>query len=35
MPPMSRGQTMATVSWVLTFETVTFTREHGGDLTQL
>jgi len=35
MPPMMRGQTMSTVNWVLTFETVTFNREHGGDLAQL
>lgn len=31
MPALSRGQTMNTVTWVLTFEDVTFTREHGGD----
>lgn len=31
MPALSRGQTMNTVTWVLTFEDVTFKREHGGD----
>jgi len=31
MPAMARGQTMNTVTWVLTFETVTYVREHGGD----
>ena len=35
MPGMVRGQTMNTVSWVLTFEEVLFDREIGGDLTQL
>tara|TARA_R110002020_G_scaffold25874_1_gene83691 strand:- start:288 stop:779 length:492 start_codon:yes stop_codon:yes gene_type:complete len=31
MPAMSRGQTMNTVTWVLTFETITYSREIGGD----
>ena len=32
MPAMTRGQTMNTVTWVITFEEMTFKREHGGDL---
>jgi hypothetical protein len=32
MPAMSRGQTMNTITWVITFETVTYKRELGGDL---
>lgn len=35
MPAMVRGQTINTVSWVVTFETVTFKREIGGDYTSL
>lgn len=35
MPAMSRGQTMNTVNWVLTFETVDFVREVGGDASVL
>jgi len=31
MPAMSRGQTMNTVTWVLTFERVVFKRENGDD----
>jgi len=31
MPAMSRGQTMNTVTWVLTFEKVVFKREDGDD----
>jgi len=32
MPAMIRGQTMNTVTWVITFEKVIFTREKGGDV---
>jgi len=35
MPAMVRGQTMNTVTWVLTFENVSFTRDLGGDLDNL
>lgn len=35
MPAMSRGQTMNTVTWVLTFEEVSFIREEGGDIASL
>lgn len=35
MPSMSRGQTMNVVTWVITFEGVTFSRENGGDLSNL
>lgn len=35
MPAMTRGQQMNTVTWVITFETMVFNREHGGDLTDL
>ena len=35
MPAMSRGQTMNTVTWVLTFETVLYKRELGGDFQSL
>lgn len=35
MPAMSRGQTMNTVTWVLTFETITFDRNTGGDYQDL
>ena len=31
MPAMSRGQTMNTVTWVITFEKVIFKREDGDD----
>ena len=31
MPAMSRGQTMNTVTWVLTFEKMVFKREDGDD----
>lgn len=31
MPAMSRGQTMNTVTWVITFEKVVFTRNDGDD----
>lgn len=31
IPAMSRGQTMNTVTWVITFENTEFTREDGGD----
>lgn len=32
MPAMVRGQTMNTVSWVITFEKMVFDRQKGGDL---
>ena len=32
MPAMSRGQTMNTVTWVITFEKVDFTRDSGKDV---
>lgn len=35
MPAMSRGQTMNIITWVVSFETVTFTRETGADRNQL
>ena len=35
MPAMVRGQTMNTVTWVMTFERITYQREVGGDLVQL
>lgn len=35
MPTMSRGQTMNIVTWVITFETVVFKRENGGDIDTL
>lgn len=35
MPAMSRGQTMNTVTWVLTFQDMVFTREIGGDIEDL
>jgi hypothetical protein len=35
MPAMIRGQVMNTVTWVLTFESVKFTREPGADLVSL
>lgn len=31
IPAMSRGQTMNTVTWVVTFETTNFRRENGDD----
>lgn len=35
MPAMVRGQTMNTVTWVITFETMVFDRNIGGDAAQL
>ena len=35
MPAMVRGQTMNTVSWVLSFEKLEITRETGADFAQL
>lgn len=35
IPPVIRGQTMNTVTWVLSFEKVLITREHGADLANL
>ncbi len=35
IPAMSRGQTMNTVTWVITFENTSFARELGGDLANL
>lgn len=35
MPAMSRGQTMNTITWVITFETAQFSRDNGGDGTNL
>ena len=35
MPAMSRGQTMNTVTWVLTFEKVEMERNVGKDLTEI
>jgi len=35
MPAMSRGQTMNTVTWVVTFEKVVFDRKHGADAAEL
>ena len=35
MPALSRGQTMNTVTWVLTFETVVFDRNIGADQASL
>lgn len=34
MPALSRGQTMNTVTWVITFEKTLFVRENGDDLAQ-
>jgi len=31
MPAMSRGQTMNTITWVITFERVVMSRDTGGD----
>ena len=35
MPALARGQTMNTVTWVITFETMIFNREIGGDVASL
>jgi hypothetical protein len=35
MPSMVRGQTMNTVTWVISFEKVTFVRDNGDDLARL
>ena len=35
MPAMSRGQTMNTNTWVITFETMVFDRGIGGDIADL
>ena len=35
MPALARGQTMNTVTWVVTFETMVFNRELGGDVDTL
>lgn len=35
MPAMMRGQTMNVVTWVVSFETVTFERNHGADAQNL
>ena len=35
MPAMSRGQTVNTVTWVITFEKVLYDRNIGGDYTEL
>jgi hypothetical protein len=35
MPAMVRGQTMNTVTWVVSFEKMTFTRDIGGDYADL
>lgn len=35
MPAMSRGQTMNIVTWVLTFESINYKRENGGDYQEL
>lgn len=35
MPAMSRGQTMNTITWVITFEKVVFNRGDGEDATDL
>ena len=35
MPALARGQTMNTVTWVITFETMIFNRELGGDVDTL
>ena len=31
IPSLSRGQTMNTITWVVTFETMSFSRDNGGD----
>ena len=35
MPAMARGQTVNTVTWVITFEKVLYDRNIGGDYTEL
>ena len=35
IPAMSRGQTVNTVTWVITFEKVLYDRNLGGDYTEL
>lgn len=35
MPSMQRGQTMNVITWIVTFEKVTFVREPGADLLNL
>ena len=35
MPAMTRGQTVNTVTWVITFEKVLYDRNIGGDYTEL
>tara|TARA_R110000850_G_scaffold6025_1_gene23813 strand:+ start:316 stop:807 length:492 start_codon:yes stop_codon:yes gene_type:complete len=35
MPAMTRGQTMSTNTWVITFEEVVFSRKQGGDIAAL
>lgn len=35
MPALSRGQTMSTVTWVMTFEKVIYDRNIGGDIQAL
>lgn len=35
MPAMVRGQTMNTVTWVISFEKVSYERNHGADLANL
>ena len=35
MPAMTRGQTINTITWVVTFEEVVFKRETGGDYDNL
>lgn len=35
MPSMIRGQTMNTVTWIISFEKMEFTRESGADLVNL
>ena len=35
MPAMVRGQTMNTVNWVVSFEKITFDRNHGADFVNL
>lgn len=35
MPAMSRGQTMNTITWVVTFESVVLNRENGADADNL
>jgi len=35
MPAMVRGQTMNTITWVISFEKVVYDRNHGADLEEL